>query len=229
LERRITLGERVFPTETPDHIALLRAGHALLVRADDEGESAADDRRRAHLFSRKVLATLPGFAPVADDDIEGLITRLESSGTHPGGLAHVAMASWCALIPTLSLFDQLPAAKTCLRGLEVAAKVDARFANGAALRALAYYRLRAPMIVGGDAAEGLAIAKRALKLAPDFAPNRVVHALAQQAVACDEAAFEARLKEIVALGDDGAAGDPDLHRRGKADAARRLAEHDARP
>ena len=158
------------------------SGRDLLQKTVDDGVQALSRRLGRPIKDFKALAKLPASA-IPKDAAEVLFWTTVSYGR---------------LIETFSVFDRPSAAIRFHDMLLRVIELDETVFHGAAHRALALYKSKAPGFLRGDRKAAFQHAVRAMQIAPDFAGNAVVLAR----VAMDSGQAEDRIPKLLQRGID---------------------------
>lgn len=176
---RLDAQRRAHPEDLRWVEALLRARKFWADGTPDEARSIAIHRRNVEdglaALSDRMHRRLESF-----DDLADAAPRI----TDPlVGVAYWTTLSFGRTIPGRPILARPGAARDFRRVLERLVEVDRGYFHGGPLRALAMYDVSAPALMGGDRERAIRHALDAMRLAPGFAPNRVV--LAQVALSQD--------------------------------------------
>ncbi|MEM1023702.1 MAG: TRAP transporter TatT component family protein [Myxococcota bacterium] len=151
--------------------ALLQAEHFLAAQYLDE-------ERRPSLLRRSVKEGLTILSQAAGRPVADFKTLAKlPNGSLPKDAAEVLFwttVSYGRLINTLSVFERPGAAVRFHDSLMRVVSLDETVFHGAAHRALALYKAKAPSFLRGDKKAAFQHAVRAMQLAPEFAGNAVV-------------------------------------------------------
>lgn len=157
--------------DDPERIeALLRARFFL-------GESDGVDDRKIHEETLALGLLHFGWSLKRSKlDFRGLLERLDHVPKSSDGALFWTMLAFGRTIPHRFVFDRAGAAKDFQKMAEALVERSPTVFFGGPYRALAMYKLRTPGFLGGSKKEAIQLALRAVKVAPEFAGNRLTFA-----------------------------------------------------